>query len=108
MNNAKIKFVDSTDKAALYTIIFEKDDLSEYEKFLSKLRLYCIRLSDKILIVGNGGVKNGKTYQENPELNGYVVDLQKFDKLIDNELKNGSISIEETAIKGIENKDFKL
>lgn len=158
MNNAKIKFVDSTDKAALYTIIFENDDLSEYEKFLSKfrydaelkrdyqvilfavrqildngvferyfrpegkmrdrvcalpvtkskLRLYCIRLSDKILIVGNGGVKNGKTYQENPELNGYVVDLQKFDKLIDNELKNGSISIEETAIKGIENKGFKL
>jgi len=24
----------------------------------SKLRLYCLRLSDKILILGNGGVKN--------------------------------------------------
>ena len=27
----------------------------------SKLRLYCLRLSDKILILGNGGVKDTKT-----------------------------------------------
>ena len=36
----------------------------------SKLRLYCLRLSDKILILGNGGVKKTRTYNENDELKG--------------------------------------
>lgn len=29
----------------------------------SKLRLYCLRLSDRILVLGNGGVKNSRTYE---------------------------------------------
>ena len=73
-----------------------------------KLRLYCLRLSDKILIIGNGGIKDTKTYNENNELNGYVIDLQKFDTLIKEAVKDGSISIEETEIKGIDNKNFEL
>ena len=44
----------------------------------SKLRLYCLRLTDKILILGNGGEKTTKTYEESEELKGYVIDLQKF------------------------------
>lgn len=74
----------------------------------SKLRLYCLRLSNKILIIGNGGIKGTKTYNENNELNGYVIDLQKFDALIKEAVKDGSISIEETEIKGIDNKTFEL
>lgn len=73
-----------------------------------KLRLYCLRLSDKILIIGNGGIKDTKTYNENNELNGYVIDLQKFDALIKEAVKDGSISIVETEIKGIDNKTFEL
>ena len=34
----------------------------------SRLRLYCLRLSDKILILGNGGVKNTRTYDEDDNL----------------------------------------
>ncbi|MBQ5697821.1 MAG: hypothetical protein IIV50_05525 [Muribaculaceae bacterium] len=73
-----------------------------------KLRLYCLRLSDKILIIGNGGIKDTQTYNENNELNGYVIDLQKFDALIKEAVKDGSISIEETEITGIDNKTFEL
>ena len=73
-----------------------------------KLRLYCLRLSDKILIIGNGGIKDTKTYNENNELNGYVIDLQKFDALIKEAVKDGYISIVETEIKGIDNKTFEL
>jgi len=65
----------------------------------SKLRLYCLRLSDKILIIGNGGVKNTKTYQESEELKGYVLTLQKFDELLRQGEKDGSIIISETTIK---------
>lgn len=70
--------------------------------------MYCLRLSDKILIIGNGGIKDTQTYNENNELNGYVIDLQKFDALIKEAVKDGSISIEETEITGIDNKTFEL
>ena len=65
----------------------------------SKLRLYCLRLSDKILILGNGSVKDTKTYQENSELNGFVLTLQNFDKLIKEGTEKGVISITENKIE---------
>ena len=36
-----------------------------------KVRLYCLRLSDRILIIGNGGIKESRTYQEEKTLLGY-------------------------------------
>lgn len=65
----------------------------------SKLRLYCLRLSDKILILGNGGVKNTQTYQADPELQGYVLTLQRFDQLLREGVENGSIEVTETSIE---------
>ena len=65
----------------------------------SKLRLYCLRLSDKILILGNGGVKKFKTYEQDSELSGYVLTLQKFDKLIKEGVRNKTIVITENTIK---------
>ena len=65
----------------------------------SRLRLYCIRLSDHILILGNGGVKKTRTYNESDELRGFVMTLQKFDRLIKEGVRNGSISISENYIE---------
>ncbi len=73
-----------------------------------KLRLYCLRLSDKILILGNGGIKASRTYNENAELNGYVLELQQFDAILKEAEKDGSIQIEETQIIGAEDKIFEL
>lgn len=73
-----------------------------------KLRLYCLRISDKILILDNGGIKQTKTYNENQELNGYVMDLQKFDALLKAAEKEGSIIVEETVLNGITDKTFEL
>ena len=73
-----------------------------------KLRLYCLRISDQILIVGNGGIKSTRTYEENTELSGYVMDLQEFDKLLAEAQKVGSITIEKNVITGIEGKVFQL
>ena len=64
----------------------------------SKLRLYCLRLSDSILILGNGGVKKTRTYDEDDELRGFVVTLQNFDKLIKQGVKDGTITITEKEI----------
>ena len=67
-----------------------------------------MRISEKILIIGNGGVKDTKTYNENNELNGYVIDLQKFDLLINKAIDEGTISIEENEIRWLENNEFKI
>ena len=73
-----------------------------------KLRLYCLRISDQILILGNGGEKTTKTYDEDEELSGYVMDLQKFDELLKQAQEEGSIYIEQNMITGIEEMTFRV
>ena len=65
----------------------------------SKLRLYCLRLSDKILVLGNGGVKKTRRYEDDPILNGYVMTLQKFEELLRREVANGNVNITESTIE---------
>ena len=73
-----------------------------------RLRLYCLRMSDQILILGNGGVKETRTYEESKELFGYVMDLQAFDKLLQQAQQRNEITIEQTVITGIEQANFTL
>lgn len=159
MSKAKILSVEQTEKAGLFTICFENENLSEFEKFIhkfkdsaecqrdfqvilsalrrmletsgfleryfrpegrmrdklcalpiesGKLRLYCLRMSDCVLIVGNGGRKTTRTYEDSEELSGYVISLQKLDELIRVAVKKGDVTIEEQTIKGIETKEFDL
>ena len=68
-----------------------------------KLRLYCLRINDSILIAGNGGVKETRRYEDCDELNGYVVDLQKLEKALKVAVRKGNITIEENTLSGIDN-----
>lgn len=43
------------------------------------LRLYCLNISHKIFVLGNGGVKTTLTYEEDPHLHKCVQTLQKID-----------------------------
>jgi len=158
MTKAKILSVEQTEKAGLFTIIFEGENKSEFVRFINKfkddavrqndlriilnqidimlangiaerrfrpegkmndgvcalpvyksvLRLYCLRLSDSVLIVGNGGAKETKTYQENEDLNGYVISLQKLDALLKADIKKGIVTIEKTEIIGADDKEYEL
>lgn len=65
----------------------------------SKLRLYCLRLSDKILILGNGGIKKTRTYEEDSSLKAYVMTLQKFENLLNQGINDGSVTITESTIE---------
>lgn len=154
---AKIQSVAQTEKAGLFTICFEGESFSEFEKFVTtykdayskdlniilagiqrmmeasgfleryfrpegkyhdnvcalpiqsgKLRLYCLRLNDSVLIAGNGGVKNVRRYEDCEELKGYVVTLQKLDEALKAAVKKGNITIEERTISDIENQKFNL
>ena len=73
-----------------------------------KLRLYCLRLSDSVLIAGNGGVKETKRYEDSEELNGYVISLQNLDNAIRLAVKKGEVTIEEHTINNIDNKTFEV
>lgn len=159
MSKVNILSVKQTEKAGLFTICFENEDLSEFDKFIQKfkdnaeckrdlqvilaaiqrmlltsgfleryfrpegkmkdrvcalpiesgkLRLYCLRLSDCVLIVGNGGRKSTRTYEESEELSGYVISLQKLDDLIRVAVKKGDVTIEEKSIQGLETLNFDL
>lgn len=50
------------------------------QKQKGTLRLYCIRISDKLLIVGGGGIKTTRTYNEDETLSGHIKTLQMIDK----------------------------
>ena len=159
MTRVYIEEVQKTDIAGLFTISFEGDDATEFQKFIekfkedatrkeelsviltainrmlnasgfleryfrpegkmsdhvvalpverTKMRLYCLRMSDSVLIVGNGGIKSTKTYEEDECLNGYVITLQKLDKLLNHAIKSGKVIIEETMISGIDKTEFDL
>lgn len=85
-----------------------KDNLCALSIDSRKLRLYCLRISDQILILGSGGEKTTRTYEEDQLLSGYVIDLQKFDELLKQAQKTGKISIENNLIIGIDTAIFDI
>lgn len=76
-----------------------KDSVVALPTLRSRLRLYGLRLSDKILILGNGGEKKTRTYDEDDSLRGYVMTLQRFEELLKEGVRDGSVTITETEIE---------
>lgn len=149
MSEIDLVLVNETDNCTIYTIQFEGESETEFERFYnkfkddavynpdlmrivalinkiaqdgaferlfrpegkmadhvvalpvitSKLRLYCLRLSDKILILGNGGVKKSRTYNEDDTLRGYVITLQNFERLLREGQQKGIVTITEKTIE---------
>lgn len=85
-----------------------KDNLCALPLESGDIRLYCLRLSDEILILGNGDRKTTRTYQEDTRLLGYALDLQKFDRLLKDDIEEGFVTIEERTLKYIEDQVYLL
>lgn len=66
----------------------------------NKLRLYCLRLSDKILVFGNGGVKDERTWQESETLAPYVKLLVDTSRFISSRIKDGTLVLVDKEIVG--------
>jgi hypothetical protein len=84
------------------------DGVAALPVYQSGLRLYCLRLSDSVLIVGNGGVKSTRTYQEDEDLNGYVISLQKLEHLLKADIENGIVRVEKTIIIGVDDREYDI
>ena len=153
-----IEKISESRKSTLYTISFEKDGTTEFEKFVAefeknakfnkdyqriiaalqailnigalerffrpegkikdrvaaipleggRLRLYCLRISEQIVILGNGGVKSTRTYEEDSRLYGYVLDLQRFENILGENVAKGYVRIEERELNGIDDVVFEI
>ncbi len=68
-------------------------DIVGRRKGCGTLRLYCLRISDEVLILGNGGIKYGNSYNDNAELNSYVTNLAELDRVIRKFTRQGKIKI---------------
>lgn len=73
-----------------------------------KLRLYCLILSEKILLLYKGGLKpkNIRTYQEAPELLSMVNELSSIHKMIKNKIEDRELEPDNKILKG--NTDFTI
>lgn len=72
------------------------------------IRLYCLRISDEILVIGNGGIKKTRTYNKDTVLLGYVIDLQEFERLLEKDIADGIVTIKEKKLLGIEDQVYEL
>ena len=66
--------------------------LRRKDRSVGTLRLYCIRISDKILVIGNGGIKRTDTFQEDPALLGIVNQLRQIEHQIFVESKKAHVN----------------
>lgn len=153
-NNFNIVLFEENEKVNLYSICFNNESKTEFEKFLieykeskghkpdfeiiitwinkiseqgaleryfkpeskmkdgvcaipiplpnkrSLLRLYCLRLSDQILIIGGGGVKKEKTYNKVCKLKKCVDILSDLDFFIKKKIKEGKLNINGKILTG--------
>jgi hypothetical protein len=63
-------------------------------------RLYCIRMSNEIVILGNGDLKTTRTYNEDEVLNSHVELLVEIDKIIRDRVKKGQIILTGKRLSG--------
>ena len=77
-----------------------KDGVCAIPIEVCKLRLYCLRISDRILILGNGDVKNQKTYNDKASLNDSVAVLASLDFFIKRRQEQHKIEINDKTITG--------
>lgn len=66
----------------------------------NKLRLYCLRISDKILIFGNGGLKDAYSWQNSKTLAPYVEMLIDTSRFIATRIKDGKIILMDKELIG--------
>jgi hypothetical protein len=69
----------------------------EIHFFENPLRLYCIRLSDQLVILFNDGIKSARTAQESKGLSRKFREAQVFARRIWDALQNKMILIDETS-----------
>ena len=73
-------------------------------KFASDLRLYCLRITDRCLLFGNGGIKSSQKVQDSPDCEPHRQFMIKVEQQLTEKLNNGEFILtkdnEITAVDG--------
>jgi hypothetical protein len=89
------KLRDMSDEYGFPGDLFKEEEGCRWDYVVAlsedNLRLYCLRIDDVLIIIGNGGEKTTRTYQEDPHLNVAVEDLQMVHKVIMSKITCGLI-----------------
>ncbi|MCA2721215.1 MAG: hypothetical protein IM574_14440 [Cytophagales bacterium] len=72
----------------------------------SRLRLYVIRLSDQMIILGNGGIKTSQKVQDSPDAFPHFDTIVTIEKIIRKRRSEGQITITGRKLSG--NLDFDI
>lgn len=76
--------------------------LPRVNKKVGKVRLYCLRLSDRMLILGGGAVTTSQKYEEDPVLLTIIGDLRDIELHIKQIIKQADTDYEDfDAVKRI-------
>lgn len=70
----------------------------DYDESGFSLRLYCLRINDRIVILGNGGIKTSQTYQDSPDCRPHAELIQRFIKSFDQAVRDGEIILNDDII----------
>lgn len=70
----------------------------------SNLRLFCIKITNSIILLGNGGIKSSQTVQESNDLSMKFHDINRFSKSINEAIRSGNLIVDKMTLKG----DFEL
>lgn len=83
---------------------FFKEESSYFDSVAAlwkgNLRLYCCRHGSIILILGSGGIKTTRTYQEDANLNESVELMAAVSRLIDERIRTRELYISGDTLKG--------
>ena len=71
------------------------------EVIVNDLRLYCLRISDEVVILANGGIKTSQTVQDSPNLLPYFRFVNVMSKQIDELIKDSTLKLDGKNILNI-------
>ena len=72
-------------------------NIGRVDRRIGKIRLYCLRYSDHVLIIGNGGVSTTGRYEDDPNHLAFVNDLRQIDRHIKRIANHAGIDFEDTV-----------
>ena len=64
------------------------------EIIVNDLRLYCLRISDSVVILANGGIKSSQTVQGSPDLMPHFRFVNVMSKQIDEFIRDGTFRLD--------------
>jgi hypothetical protein len=79
-----------TEKGALERYFRPERNASAIPLDASDLRLYCVRLSDEVVILGNGGEKTSRAVQDSPDVYPHFIDMNNLYRTLQASIRRGN------------------